>query len=253
MARAVICCLLLCGCDSVFGLAARDAGRDPPTDVSGDGADAPAGQIQFIESHSVAVTQAPKVNSLTFGAVEQGDLVVVAVATFGASPLLSVSDSTGMPYAEPSPSITTAGGATLHMLYRANVSAFAPLAVTAVTTATGTQEVSMSVHLYRGASTTALDQYDSKLGTSKTPTSSVVVNGNGEVIVAALVHDNTIDTSVGAGFALREVATDESNGFTPLATEDQLDAPVGPTSATFRLPVSAAWAVMAMSFKPLTK
>ena len=237
--------LVSAGCDQVFGLSERDAGANGDAKT-----DADSGRhIRYIQSKSGFLNGVSSL-SLTFDqAVVAGDLVVVAVGTFEAN-LSSVTDSAGNQYREPITVPPTAANGILHVLYAPNVLTASPFTITATANATGAPELTMAIHAYRGAEAEPIDQSSFNTGgPDLSPTTGTVTTTlGGELYFGALSHDNTVTTTAGTGFTLREVPT-ENNMNMPLATEDMIGPARSKVAATFMLDSTATWACALLTFK----
>ena len=237
--------LLSTGCDQVFGLSERDAGANGDATTDADG----GRHIRYIQSKSAFQNGVGSL-SLTFDqAVQAGDLVVVVVGTYQGD-LSMVTDTAGNQYRKPITVPPTLANGILNVLYAPNVLTTSPFTVTATVIESATSELTMAIHAYRGAEAEPLDQSSfNTAGPDLTPTSGTVTTTlGGELYFGALVHDNTVTTTPGTGFTLREVPT-ENNANVPVATEDMVGPARTKAAATFTLDSAAAWACALLTFK----
>ncbi len=236
----IVACLCAFGCDRVFGLAERDASSDP---VDADR------HIEYIQSKSRFQNGVSSV-TLTFDApVEPGDLVVVAIGTY-AGDLQAVTDTAGNDYREPFPAIRTAGGSRLRVLYAPNVATASSFSITAHVAMSTSNETTMAIHAYRGATPEPLDQSSFRTGGPSTSPSSGPVKTivDGELYFGVVSHDLTLVTSPGSGFSRRETPTEDTANV-PISTEDLIGPAQPSIAAKFQLTLASPWACALLTFE----
>lgn len=233
--------LVTTGCDAVFGL---DQITSNPPDAHLDGSPTGIKYIQSASDHANNVVALPVAFAVPPAA---GSLVVVALATFQGD-LATLTDSDQNVYVEGVIATSPAMGKLAIYYATAIRSTSAPFVVTAtVLASTVGHEVSMAIHEYAGVA--VRDQHTGTTGIASQPSCGPVTpTSDLELVVAAVSHDAQVTTTAGAGFALRQIATDDTGTFVPLATEDQLDAR-GPITATFTLSEKSDWACALVTFR----
>jgi hypothetical protein len=237
----VLSCLVLCSCDVVFRI-----------DPVGAPADAAAGtDIAFVQSAGLALSGANQASVTFFSPVHDGDLVVVAIATFHGA-LLGVTDSAGNTYVKAVPGLESDGNSYLDVWFVADARAADPFTVTATVDGTDEREVTMAIHEYSGVSKNPLDKHviASGLDDAAATSGPVSTTVEGELYFSALMHDDTATTTATSGFVLRERPTESNVGAVPLVTADIVGGPAGDAiSADFALTVSGSWLCALLTFR----
>lgn len=220
---------------------------DPPLGVVVDAAspDAAPQGIVYVRGASLAVN----VNTVEVTInppPPPSSTIVVAVCTYQNFPPL-ITDTAGNIY-EIGNNITTPANGHLTVRYAVNAQVANPFRVTA--TATSAIQVSLAVHVYTGIS--GFTASSGQSGQSAGPMSGPVpVTANETLVFAALSHDDTVTTTAGPTFTLRQVPT-ETSAQCPLATEDAI-VPGGSASSispSFILSASSSWGSISAAFAP---
>lgn len=208
----------------------------------------PSGHIEYVQSNSLAINNGETTAVTLAMPTHDGDLLVAVVATYPpAATQPVVADNAGNVYQPISIVGMTPGGSKVYAYYVASATASDSLTVS--TTAVGAGEATLAVHEYAGADRDApLDQKLVAMGSSRTPSTGVVtaMEAN-ELFLGILCHDDSTQTTPGAGYTLRELPTDDS-AYVPLMTEDQI-APGTTQSADFTLGMPASWVAIALTFR----
>ena len=176
-----------------------------------------------------------------------GNLVVAAVSTYDGA-VTAITDTAGNTFRGLSfnPQVTSFG-VHVYVFYVANIATANPYSVRVTTATGGTDDLSVAIHEYSGAS--ALDRESGASGASASPDSGMVTTTrDGELFFGATGRDNTAVTSAGAGYTLREIATEDGGAFVPLVTEDKIGA-AQTTSASFTESVNSTWACELATFR----
>jgi hypothetical protein len=217
-------------------------------DVTSDGVATDAHlPIAFVQSSSSHASPANTLSVKLINPPAAGNLVVLAIATYNGS-VMSITDTAGNTYigTPPNPRITSQG-VHVYVSYVAGVVTANPFTVTVTTGVGGTNDLSLALHEYSGA--TALDVASGAAGNDTMPDSgSVTTTADGELYFAATARDGTAVTTPGTGYMLREVPTEDGGSFVPLATEDKLGA-AQTTSGSFSIAPSSTWACIVAAFR----
>jgi hypothetical protein len=232
---------VLCSCDAVF--------RIDPVAAPADGA---AGtDIAYVQSAGLGLAGANQASVSFFAPVQDGNLVVVAIASYHGA-LLGVTDSAGNTYVKAVPGLESDGNSYLDVWFVADARTADPFTVTASVDGTDEREVTMAIHEYSGVSKNPLDKHVIASGPVDTPATSGPVSTTleGELYFSALLHDNTTTTTSTSGFVLRERPTESNIGGVPLVTADIVGGPAGDAiSADFMLTTSGSWVCALLTFR----
>jgi len=190
----------------------------------------PSSNIQFVQSKSEFGSGISSQTATFDLQPHESDLVVAVVGVFPTGQGLSISDTAGNLY-QPTTTVTTPSGSFVTAYYAKNVVTATPFTV--IVTVAGAQELTLAIHEYSGADRGGpLDQQVTNRGSTDTPDSGMVTTAvDGELYFAVASHDATSATKAGSGYVQREIPTDNSAIYVPLATEDKI-GPAQTTSAT---------------------
>ncbi len=234
------------GCQRVFDVQPKGF-ADAPTVAPGPG-------IHLVQTTSHAWHHDDPPTPLSFdNAVGEGDLIVAAVATFeGDSHGVTDSDSDDYHLA------TTASSKdnSIVSLYYATAKSAGPLTVVLATDLSnlGNSEASLILHDYDGAAAMPFDSATETNGPGANDPDEVDVGPlvdtvDGERIVIALAHDNTVNEAIDPPFQIEAIATDASGVTVPLFSADA-SVPVGAVDASLTLTGMSSWAAVMVSFTP---
>jgi|GEM_PF-6503273 hypothetical protein len=206
------------------------------------------------------ITLKQKVSNISSGAtsisavlpssVTSGDLIIVSVSGWPSNGTVTVSDSLSNAYVPAGNMPLTSGGAFSAIYYAKNVKAGSDT-ITFGTGVGGTQ-LSFVAAEFSGIDTASpLDTQASATGSSNAPTTGNMTPAlMGELIIGAGTHDTSLTTSVGSGFSLIAIATEDSSSHQPLAMEYKVANSTTATAATFSLSASTGWAQAGAAFRP---